>query len=1328
MRDNTSTVTTNNDKKGQGCAQSERLDHPLKTGYLLLEERSLEDLLAMGVAFAKQVKFIDENNQLCGSWAGLLTSDETIILALISQKNNYSRFEEQFLTLIKGRYDDSPELLVDLIKLNISILTTIDQWYAWSKQRANKIAKQLQAKLLEIIQFHRSHLSKIKEWLTLNSEKVDSNQAIFHSLQAAINELSGLSKAWQDDQEDGSHDRHPLDRQYLENCFHSLQHSIGYLSDFAKPRVKASLNIAQHDPACALFIGFILLLGKVSTRTNHFVDDHQHFYYSQLLNILPKQPQSDYTQLVLTSHKKTIVPQNTIFICEATDQQDELYYQSERPVMVVDGAVAQLANIYIQHDPLNVPAYNLGLVTNIHGQCLDDNKLANNQAQSLFGAPLIINQQTRREQTTIGFAIGSNILRLKQGLRQVTLNLVLEKRHLQNTIDENIHYCVKTEKRKVICDALSECLLEEKLLTDDCLAVLLDEQCTLLAEGAKQRYQALKVDAEQSGVQLTPADRQLLIEKIFGQGFQIAMTGEEGWQSITSYDFDLLTPKQSPSKHIEFTISFQLPRSVPAIVNFDQSIHGLAVSDQFIDQQAPVIRFLLNQESLIYSYSLLADLVLLQANIEVEVTGLKDLQIYNDFGPVNPTSPFMPFGAQPVLGSSLIVGSNEFSFKKVNQLSLDIEWAGLPQKRGGFETYYKTYELGITNDSFQVYPQILQDGLWYPEIGVVQQQGKSPQPQPLFTIDQEGYLTNWQTVVFSDLELFKPAKGKQYSSLNFTTQSMNGFVRFQLTGAEHSFAHQQYPVIMGKKMTETIRLKIAKPPELPPPYTPMITRISANYQASCSIYVEKLARESKQQVKNSAGEVYTLYPFGARSFSEKIHYETGYLLPQYSFQGAVYIGLKFKSSFTGGRLSLLIDVDPSSIARIRHTTCALNWALLRHNVWLEIDGKYVLADDTNGFLTPGIITLELPEALLKGEATLSQLGTTALNCHIMDPDLFWLRVSTQDDPACYCQLRDIQLNAVRVRWVVNCEASRSAILAAENRFKLQQSIEGITSVSQPLPSVRGKLKESVSDWSQRCAERLRHRNRAVQAWDYERIVLETFPNIARVKCFTAQSFQQPHQVAAGHVLIIVIPTAAHLHNESTASELSQPPQPISAIELEQINQTLQQHCTPGVTIEVANPIYERVQLRCSVVFNSNASDINGHSALNDAISHYLSAWGKYKITPTFDWQLQPDIIEAFIRDLPYIAYVTNLSLIKVTPLKDGRYELLDSVISVDKKAPPSQEKATCTQRDVYPKYPWGIVLPFAQHGIESLGQANNVLAERTGVDELALGSSFVIGH
>ena len=65
-------------------------------------------------------------------------------------------------------------------------------------------------------------------------------------------------------------------------------------------------------------------------------------------------------------------------------------------------------------------------------------------------------------------------------------------------------------------------------------------------------------------------------------------------------------------------------------------------------------------------------------NIDVIVEGVKDVIIQNDEGTLDPSKPFTPFGTQPKVGSSFIVGSKEIFQKKLTQLSLVVDWDDVP--------------------------------------------------------------------------------------------------------------------------------------------------------------------------------------------------------------------------------------------------------------------------------------------------------------------------------------------------------------------------------------------------------------------------------------------------------------------------------------------------------------------------------------------------------------------------------------------------------------------------------------------------------------------------
>ena len=65
----------------------------------------------------------------------------------------------------------------------------------------------------------------------------------------------------------------------------------------------------------------------------------------------------------------------------------------------------------------------------------------------------------------------------------------------------------------------------------------------------------------------------------------------------------------------------------------------------------------------------------------------------------------------------------------------------------------------------------------------------------------------------------------------------------------------------------------------------------------------------------------------------------------------------------------------------------------------------------------------------------------------------------------------------------------------------------IAKVGQPFDSFGGSAPEdSGSAYYQRVSERTRHKGRAIQKWDFERLVLQQFPEVLCAKCI-------PHSVA-----------------------------------------------------------------------------------------------------------------------------------------------------------------------------------------------------------------------
>jgi len=77
--------------------------------------------------------------------------------------------------------------------------------------------------------------------------------------------------------------------------------------------------------------------------------------------------------------------------------------------------------------------------------------------------------------------------------------------------------------------------------------------------------------------------------------------------------------------------------------------------------------------------------------------------------------------------------------------------------------------------------------------------------------------------------------------------------------------------------------------------------------------------------------------------------------------------------------------------------------------------------------------------------------------------------------------------------------------------------------------------------------------------------------------------------------------------------------------------------------------------------------------------------------------------------------VTNFSMLHITVDRDGNYSLFDTVKSEQIK-----------EAVIKPRYPWSLALPVENHFIETWPTTETIPAEITGVDELSVGSTFII--
>jgi hypothetical protein len=178
----------------------------------------------------------------------------------------------------------------------------------------------------------------------------------------------------------------------------------------------------------------------------------------------------------------------------------------------------------------------------------------------------------------------------------------------------------------------------------------------LLAEGSRTITIDFTVDGNLSGFSGQPGDVSCLL------------TSEKEWHEVDTGKLSLARLADD-----KLRLQAELGGEFPAVRSYSAKAHGYGLATNL-----PVLLVKLQHRGNAYRYAQLQDLVLKQIDLTVTVSGLRTLAVSNDFGPVDSSKPFQPFGASPVAGNALIVGSREVFQKTLTAASLELNWLATP--------------------------------------------------------------------------------------------------------------------------------------------------------------------------------------------------------------------------------------------------------------------------------------------------------------------------------------------------------------------------------------------------------------------------------------------------------------------------------------------------------------------------------------------------------------------------------------------------------------------------------------------------------------------------
>lgn len=677
-------------------------------------------------------------------------------------------------------------------------------------------------------------------------------------------------------------------------------------------------------------------------------------------------------------------------------------------------------------------------------------------------------------------------------------------------------------------------------------------------------------------------------------------SGEKGWFEKSAVQFSKTAAT--------LTLKIELDGADPAVVPYSAKVHGYA----FATGLPMLLVKLRHRDDALYVYPQLQGLIVGSISLTVAVEGLRTLAVSNDFGSVDMSKPFQPFGALPTINSSLVIGSNEIFQKSPDSLVINVEWKEAPAP--------------YNNETVAVTAQRLHEGQWQDLVGA------GP-----FTVKDEVYelIDNPPATEETGGSPFAPDFSE---SKPYRIADRSGFVRLKLGGDFGQSAYEKALIdyIVSVSDSDTNNDK----PQPTAPVGPVISRLTADYSAVQQIELDRADQEAFEQ---SRALFFHLAPFGIARQHPFLNADNKvFLLTQFGFErdhffehseAEFYLGLTdLRPPQT---LALLFQVadgtaDPLTVKPDPH----IQWSYLRANEWRAFATDEV-TDATGGLINSGIIEFSVPD-----DATDDNT--------LLPPGMHWLRAAVKEDAEAVCRLQKVAAQALPAAFADrnNDPGFAAKTLAAGTITKTERADAAIKNIEQPFPSFGGRGAETAPDFYRRVSERLRHKDRAVMLWDYERLVLEAFPQLYRVKCLNHTQYEPGvggagsyRELAPGHVTVVTIP-------DLQFPTLRDPLKPYTSLGLlKDIENFLNKHISCFVKLHVRNPRFEAVRCAFKVRLFDGYDSAYYLGILRQAITRFLSPWAFVNdAKPSFGGKVYKSVLIDFVESQPYVDYVTDFRL------------------------------------------------------------------------------------
>ena len=715
------------------------------------------------------------------------------------------------------------------------------------------------------------------------------------------------------------------------------------------------------------------------------------------------------------------------------------------------------------------------------------------------------------------------------------------------------------------------------------------------------------------------------------------LTSTKGWITTDVEEFSYDTDK------MEMVIL--LNEADPEVCPYNKSTHGYA----FGQTDWPLLKVMLKPGYSFDQYDFLQKIRFRSITISTVVEGINALLIRNDYGELDSTKAFHPFGYSPVRGSNFYAAIPETFSKSLESVTLRINWKGLPEN---FKIYYEGY-MGPTNSlvrdekDFKVKAAVRIQKKWYDISNA---------------LDSEGEYSLFGETINLDF-------GESIARENFDPNSENGLIRFSFTSPQHAFGHALFPAVYAKAIITQLQNKDAPIPN--EPYTPVIESIEGSYAAKDNINVG--------QSGNAPFLYFHLKPFGTEAFKPGQNVaganSQALISGEFNHGGSLFIG--FQNFSPPQQLSLFFEIKELTLNEKPDPA----YFYLSDAGWKRLSGNQILSDTTRGLKQTGLMLLNLPQDLSSRNPT-------------MPKDTFWIMIAVKDSAENFDQILNVRTNGVSCTLVLKNseEFEEVQVLPPLSITAPLRKIKEIKKIEQPGSSFGGRPTETTDEYFLRVSERLRHKMRGITVWDIERIVLEQFPGIYKVKCL--QHVDSSDRIRPGSVHVIVIPFVSPYRETKILKPF------VTNSTLTNIKEYIQKLASPHVKFIVTNPEYEEIKIVAQINFNSQVDAGLYIKKMQTDLKYYLSPWAfRENNEIQLGSKLYRSSIIEFIESRPYVNFISSIQVLTNNRAID------EQVIDVDEKT---------------------IIISSEDHQIEAIASDGSRCQTNQGIEEMIVDINFEV--